>query len=271
MIENGLLTKLNKDLIPNIEHMDPAFLGRALGPDERVLDLQGVGHDRFRLRQDRDHARAEDLERLPRRRAERGERQDGAARRPGRDHRHLLLGERHRLEHRRTPPTSTRARSTSSNSSPRTSPAFDSYPGAQRDPAGHAGADAGRGTATRAWASSRVPRPRRAGSGCSARPTPSCGWTTGRSPTGAPHPEAAHAFINFVAGARELARRARLHRLQHRREGHRRRRPRRGPRDARHRLLHARAARDDARAARSTRPRSARVDIWNKVKAAAGA
>ena len=29
MIENDLLLKLNKDLIPNLEHMDPAFLGRS--------------------------------------------------------------------------------------------------------------------------------------------------------------------------------------------------------------------------------------------------
>ena len=75
MVENDLLLKLNKDLIPNIEHMDSAS-SAALGPRERVLHLQGVGHDGLRLRQDRDHARAEDVERLPRCRAERGERQD---------------------------------------------------------------------------------------------------------------------------------------------------------------------------------------------------
>lgn len=33
MIENGLLSKLNRELIPNIEHMDPAFLGRAWDPE----------------------------------------------------------------------------------------------------------------------------------------------------------------------------------------------------------------------------------------------
>jgi len=32
MIENGLLAKLNLDLIPNISHMDPAFLGREWDP-----------------------------------------------------------------------------------------------------------------------------------------------------------------------------------------------------------------------------------------------
>jgi spermidine/putrescine transport system substrate-binding protein len=33
MIENGLLQELNLDLIPNLEFMDPAFLGRAWDPD----------------------------------------------------------------------------------------------------------------------------------------------------------------------------------------------------------------------------------------------
>jgi len=33
MIENGLLMKLNKELIPNIEHMDPEFLNLAWDPD----------------------------------------------------------------------------------------------------------------------------------------------------------------------------------------------------------------------------------------------
>jgi spermidine/putrescine transport system substrate-binding protein len=32
MIENGLLTKFNKDLLPNLSNMDPAYLGRAWDP-----------------------------------------------------------------------------------------------------------------------------------------------------------------------------------------------------------------------------------------------
>lgn len=32
MVANGLLTKINKDLIPNLEHMDPAYLGRGWDP-----------------------------------------------------------------------------------------------------------------------------------------------------------------------------------------------------------------------------------------------
>jgi spermidine/putrescine transport system substrate-binding protein len=33
MIENGLFTRLNKELIPNLEHMDPAFLGLSWDPE----------------------------------------------------------------------------------------------------------------------------------------------------------------------------------------------------------------------------------------------
>jgi spermidine/putrescine transport system substrate-binding protein len=33
MIENGLLTKFNKDLLPNLSNMDPAYLGRAWDPE----------------------------------------------------------------------------------------------------------------------------------------------------------------------------------------------------------------------------------------------
>lgn len=33
MVENGLLQKLNHDLIPNLEHMDAAFVGRAWDPE----------------------------------------------------------------------------------------------------------------------------------------------------------------------------------------------------------------------------------------------
>lgn len=33
MIENGIIQKLNKDLLPNLEHMDPAFLGRSWDPE----------------------------------------------------------------------------------------------------------------------------------------------------------------------------------------------------------------------------------------------
>ena len=46
---------------PHPEHRahGPGVPRPRVGPRQRVLDLQGVGHDRLRLRQDRDHARAE--------------------------------------------------------------------------------------------------------------------------------------------------------------------------------------------------------------------
>ncbi len=47
MIENGLLTKLNLDLIPNLEHMDPAFLGRAWDPDNEYSICKAWGTTGF--------------------------------------------------------------------------------------------------------------------------------------------------------------------------------------------------------------------------------
>jgi spermidine/putrescine transport system substrate-binding protein len=47
MIENGLLTKLNRDLIPNIEHVDPAFLGRAWDPNNEYSICKAWGTTGF--------------------------------------------------------------------------------------------------------------------------------------------------------------------------------------------------------------------------------
>ncbi|MBO0981332.1 spermidine/putrescine ABC transporter substrate-binding protein [Microbacterium sp. SD291] len=47
MIENGLLTKLNLDLIPNIEHMDPEFLGRAWDPENEYSICKAWGTTGF--------------------------------------------------------------------------------------------------------------------------------------------------------------------------------------------------------------------------------
>ena len=47
MIENGLLSKFNRDLIPNIEHMDPAFLGRAWDPDNEYSICKAWGTTGF--------------------------------------------------------------------------------------------------------------------------------------------------------------------------------------------------------------------------------
>ncbi len=47
MIENGLLQKLNRDLIPNIEHMDPEFLGRAWDPENEYSICKAWGTTGF--------------------------------------------------------------------------------------------------------------------------------------------------------------------------------------------------------------------------------
>ena len=47
MVENGLLAKLNLDLIPNIEHMDPAFLGRAWDPKNEYSICKAWGTTGF--------------------------------------------------------------------------------------------------------------------------------------------------------------------------------------------------------------------------------
>ena len=47
MIENGLLAKLNLDLIPNLEHVDPAFLGRAWDPDNEYSICKAWGTTGF--------------------------------------------------------------------------------------------------------------------------------------------------------------------------------------------------------------------------------
>lgn len=47
MIENGLLSKLNRDLIPNITHMDPDFLGRDWDPNNEYTICKAWGTTGF--------------------------------------------------------------------------------------------------------------------------------------------------------------------------------------------------------------------------------
>lgn len=47
MAEHGLLSKLNRDLIPNIEYVDPAFLGRAWDPDNEYSICKAWGTTGF--------------------------------------------------------------------------------------------------------------------------------------------------------------------------------------------------------------------------------
>lgn len=47
MVENGLLAPINKDLIPNLEHMDPAFLGQAWDPENNYSICKAWGTTGF--------------------------------------------------------------------------------------------------------------------------------------------------------------------------------------------------------------------------------
>jgi len=47
MIENGLLTKFNLDLLPNMEHVDPAFLGRDWDPNNDYSVIKAWGTTGF--------------------------------------------------------------------------------------------------------------------------------------------------------------------------------------------------------------------------------
>lgn len=47
MAEHGLLSKLNRDLIPNLQHVDPAFLGRAWDPDNEYSICKAWGTTGF--------------------------------------------------------------------------------------------------------------------------------------------------------------------------------------------------------------------------------
>lgn len=47
MIENGLLTKLNKDLLPNLKNMDPSALGRAWDPQNEYSVCKAWGTTGF--------------------------------------------------------------------------------------------------------------------------------------------------------------------------------------------------------------------------------
>ncbi|MGR0321025.1 polyamine ABC transporter substrate-binding protein [Agromyces sp. ZXT2-3] len=47
MIENGIIQPLNKDLLPNLEHMDPAFLGRSWDPENEYSICKAWGTTGF--------------------------------------------------------------------------------------------------------------------------------------------------------------------------------------------------------------------------------
>ena len=97
---------------------------------------------------------------------------------PPRPHRPLLLGQRHRLDHRRTPASSTPARTFIVDQLAPHIKAFDSYPGINLTQGNYVLSQVWNGDARQGFSRSTTPTGTH---GASARRRPSSGWTTGRS------------------------------------------------------------------------------------------
>ena len=164
-------------------------------PDNKYSVLQGLGLDRLDLRQHRDHRADQDLERLHRRRDERGERPDVGARHRRRTSRASTSGPTASTGPPTTRRSSTRARTSSSTSSPSTQ-GVRLVPGHQPD--------------VRELRLSQVVERRRAPGASAPVDDPSkYTWGLGAPTTelwmdnwcivkGAPNLDAAYAFINFI-------------------------------------------------------------------------
>ena len=193
MIENGLLTKLNLELIPNIKYMDPAFLEPGLRHGATITASARRGEQRARSSTTRETSSPASSPRgttssTPRRNEASGK--TSCLDDPSADGRgHLLL----------RPPALPAGRTTDAadldaceefmvNELAPHVTAFDSYPGGAAIPqATHALMQAWNGDA-RIGVQEGSPDPERVGSGCSEPPTPNCGWTTGRSRPAHPTP-----------------------------------------------------------------------------------
>ena len=168
MIENGLLQKFNKDLLPNISNMDPAYLGRAWDPSNeysicKAWGTTGFVYDKTVITRELDHVGG-----LLRRRAERGERQDLACS----DDPAGIIGSyfwANDMDWNTEDPAELEAcREFLVNEIAPHISAFDSYPGTTRSCRARR-CSCRPGTARRASASSRAASPT-AGSGCSPGP-----------------------------------------------------------------------------------------------------
>ena len=100
MVQLGLLAELDLNNIPNFKNIETAVHEPALGPRQPALGVQGLGFDRVDLRHRGDRRRDQHLERLHRGGAGSRQRENLRAGRSRRPVRHLLLGQRDRLDHR---------------------------------------------------------------------------------------------------------------------------------------------------------------------------
>ena len=138
---------------------------------------------------------------------ERGQRQLLDPRLARQHRRHVLLGQRHRLDDREEGGPR-RLREVPGR---RVRPAHQGVRqlSVRQDRRGRVHVVDGVERRRRAGLSSASPTPAATpttGSGASARRRPNCGWTTTASPTGAPNPDAAHAWINWLLTRRSRSR-----------------------------------------------------------------
>ena len=177
-------TRSNLARIPNFANLDAGVHEPAVGPRQRVLGVQGLGHHRLDLRQHGDHDADHDVGRTsstpPRTRAER----QGDASSTRRPTSPALYFWANGIDWNTTNPADLDAAEAvpRQRARARTSRRFDSYPGINLT-AGQLRRSRRCSTATPARACSK-----RQGPGddlttwvLSARRTPSCGWTTGAS------------------------------------------------------------------------------------------
>ena len=274
MIQNGLLEKFDKSKLPNMVNVDPQVPRPGVGPDQRLQRLQGLGLDRLVLRQDEDQDRDQDLDRLHRRVPGRGQQELLGARHGGKHGRHVLLGQRHRLEHReeggsRCVREVPRRRVRHAHQGVRQLPVRQDRRGRL-----HRVDDVERRRPCGLSEDLRRRRqPRRLGVGSRRARQPSCGWTTTASLPAAPNPDAAHAWINWIlipeVSIKDLDFHGYNSGMMHME------RPAQGaqarPEVRRHDLLQGRGGRRRCGPRRSRSALDRLVDIINKVKAAAGA
>ena len=233
MIEKGLLQKFDKTQAPEHRQRRPAVPRPGLGPDQRVQRLQGLGLHRLDVEQgdlERDHL---DLAGLHRRRAGRGQRQLSVLDTAGNVAGHVLLGQRHRLDHGED----RRPRRVRGVPGRRVRPhikAFDSYPSTKIAEGAYTLSMAWNGDARQAFV-------RIADAGGNPEDWK---WALGAPatelwmdnyciPTGAPNPDAAHAWINWLLTPEISHQGPRVPRLQQRHEEHRRADRGAGPRPGR--------------------------------------